>query len=229
MGTENILIIDDDEAIRKLLSKVMVSNGMEPTTVSSGESALALLKTREFNLILLDITLEDMDGFTVLKHLRSWGIHTPVIIISGKTEDYDALYGLNLGADDYITKPFNAVVLGAKAKALIRRASENQESKGILSAGPFALDLKSLRFYKDGEEIFLSGKELTIMGLFLHHPGQVFTKEELYIQVWGHTVVDDNAIMVYINRLRNKIETDPKNPVHLKTIWGIGYIFSSNE
>ena len=118
---DKILIVDDDPAICKLLEKVMHSNEMEPTTVNSGMDALSILKTHTFDLILMDIMLGDMEGFEVIKRLRNQGITTPVIIISGRSEDYDSLYGLSLGADDYITKPFRPLVLGAKVKAMIRR------------------------------------------------------------------------------------------------------------
>jgi len=224
---DKVLIVDDDTSIRKLLSKVITCNELVPVTVSSGEEAIKLVKDSKFQLILLDIMLPGIDGFQVLKQIRYLGIKTPVIIISGKTDDYDALYGLDLGADNYIYKPFNPIVLGAKVKALIRRDKQAQDTqKTVTSLGPFTLDNKSMRFYKREEEIFLSAKELIIMKLFLEHPGQVFSKEALYEQVWGDTVVDENAIMVYINRLRNKIEENAKNPKYIQTIWGKGYTFS---
>ena len=224
---DKVLIIDDDASIRKLMTKVISCNDLTPVTVSNGEEALKLLKETTFQLVLLDIMLPGIDGFQVLKKIRYLGIKTPVIIISGKTEDYDTLYGLDLGADNYIHKPFNPIVLGAKIKALIRR---DKQAHGIedssTTLGPFLLDNKSMRFYKDEEEIFLSAKELIIMKLFLEHPGQVFSKEALYEQAWGDSIVDDNAIMVYINRLRNKIEDNPKVPRYIQTIWGKGYTFS---
>ena len=224
---DKVLIVDDDTSIRKLMSKVITCNDLIPVAVSNGEEAIKLLKNTTFQLILLDIMLPGIDGFQVLKQIRYMGIKTPVIIISGKTEDYETLYGLDLGADNYIYKPFNPVILGAKIKALIRRDKQGQNTHGeTTTLGPFTLDNKSMRFYKGDEEIFLSAKELILMKLFLEHPNQVFSREALYEQIRGDSVVDDNAIMVYINRLRNKIEENPKTPKYIQTIWGKGYTFS---
>lgn len=224
---DKVLIVDDDSSIRKLMSKVITCNDLIPVAVTNGEEAIKLLKTSTFQLVLLDIMLPGMDGFQVLKQIRYLGISTPVIIISGRTEDYDALYGLDLGADNYIYKPFNPVILGAKIKALIRRNKQVLNTQDeVTTLGPFSLDHKSMRFYKEEEEVFLSAKELILMKLFLEHPNQVFSKEALYEQIWGDSIVDDNAVMVYINRLRNKIESSAKAPQYIQTIWGKGYTFS---
>lgn len=225
---DKILIVDDDPAIRKLLEKVMHSNDMETTTADSGEGALKLLAGQTFDLILMDVTLGDMEGFEVIKRLRGQGIKTPVMIVSGRNEDYDSLYGLSIGADDYITKPFRPVVLGAKVKALIRRNRDMVVSNKPeqLECGPFTYDYHTMRFYKDGEELILSTRESSLLLLFLQHPGQVFTKDMIYEKIWGTSVaVDDNAIMVYINRLRGKIEEDRQKPAHIMTVRGLGYRF----
>ncbi|MCI8662431.1 MAG: response regulator transcription factor [Hungatella sp.] len=224
---DKILIVDDDPAIRKLLEKVMHSNDMETVAADSGEKALRLLTEQSFDLILMDVTLGDMEGFEVIKRLRSQGIKTPVIIVSGRNEDYDSLYGLSIGADDYITKPFRPVVLGAKVKALIRRNRDLILNKPKqLTCGPFIYDYAAMRFYKEGEELILSARESSLFLLFLNHPGQVFTKDMIYEKIWGTSVaVDDNAIMVYINRLRGKIEEDRQKPAHIVTVRGLGYRF----
>ncbi len=226
--SDKVLIVDDDEAIRKLLVKVLTTNGLEPFALSSGKDALSELKKNDYKLLLLDVMMPEMDGFQVIQQLRASGNSIPVIVISGRNEDYDALYGLDIGADDYIMKPFNPVILGAKVKALIRRnqQADIQGIAAVLKAGPFTFDTKTMRFYKDGAEIILSSKEMQLIMLFLEHPGQVFSKAALYDHVWGDFVVDENAIMVYINHLRNKIESDPKNPVYITTVWGVGYCFS---
>ena len=151
---------------------------------------------------------------------------TPIIIVSGRKEDYDTLYGLDIGADDYVTKPFNPIVLGAKVKALIRR------SKGSLHgteagtvAGPFQYNTTTLRFYKNDKEVVLSSKENAIIKLFMDNVNRIFPKEMIYSMVWGEAIVDENAVMVYINRLRQKIEDDPASPRYIQTVRGLGYRF----
>ena len=224
---DKVLIVDDDPAICKLLEKVMLSNDLIPTVVTCGKDALSVLKTHTFDIILMDVMLGDMEGFEVIKKLRNQGINTPVMIVSGRNEDYDSLYGLSLGADDYITKPFRPLVLGAKVKSLIRRNKNLVlDSSNILESGPFSYDTSTMRFYKNGEELILSSKESTLLLLFMKHPQQVFTKDMIYEHVWGTAVaVDDNAIMVYINRLRGKIEDDRQSPKHIITVRGLGYRF----
>lgn len=224
---DKVLIVDDDPSISKLLEKVMHSNGMETATAGSGLEALNLLRNHTYDMILMDIMLGDMEGFEVIKHLRGQGIKTPVMIVSGRNEDYDSLYGLSLGADDYITKPFRPLVLGAKVKALIRRNKDMVLSNSeVLECGPFSYNTSTMRFYKGDEEIVLSSKEASLMLLFMKHPGQVFTKDMIYEHVWGNTIaVDDNAIMVYINRLRGKIEVNRQKPEYIVTVRGLGYRF----
>jgi len=223
---DKVLIVDDDAAICKLLEKVMQSNELETATAASGSEALAILGTQSFELILIDIMLGDMEGFDVIKKLRNQGITTPIIIVSGRNEDYDSLYGLSLGADDYITKPFRPVVLGAKVKALIRRSKNMVLNNEMLECGPFSYDASTMRFYKNGEELILSARESALLLLFMKHPQQVFTKDAIYEHCWGNTVVvDDNAIMVYINRLRGKVEDDRQTPQHIVTVRGLGYRF----
>jgi len=223
---DKVLIIDDDSAICKLLEKVMQSNELETTIATSGTQALNILKAQEFELILIDIMLGDMEGFEVIKKLRSQGVTTPIIIVSGRNEDYDSLYGLSLGADDYITKPFRPVVLGAKVKALIRRSKNMILNNEMLECGPFSYDASTMRFYKNGDELMLSARESALLLLFMKHPQQVFTKDMIYEHCWGNTVVvDDNAIMVYINRLRAKVEDDRQIPAHIITVRGLGYRF----
>lgn len=224
--TDRVLIVDDDPSVCKLLEKVMRSNELETTSVSGGREALEVLRNEAFDVILLDINLGDIEGFDVLKSLRDSGNRTPVMIISGRSEDYDSLYGLSLGADDYITKPFRPLVLGAKVKALLRRTHETLDAGSTLRCGRFSYDSASMHFYKDGEELILSAKEAALFLLFLRRPDHVFTKEMIYENVWGTSVaVDDNAIMVYINRLRGKIEDDVKKPAHILTVRGLGYRF----
>ena len=221
-----VLIVDDDEAVQSVLYKVIRSNGIEAKVVSSGEEALVQVKRNVFDLILLDVNMRGMDGFEVIQTMRRQGIKTPIIIVSGRKEDYDTLYGLDIGADDYITKPFNPIVLGAKVKAMIRRNQDNiSGSSSVITAGPFLYDTHTLRLYKNGEEIILSSKENAMMKLFLDNINRIFSKKMLYEMVWGEAIIDENAIMVYINRLRQKIEDEPSKPQYIQTVRGLGYRF----
>lgn len=223
---DHVLIVDDDEAVRTMLYKVIRSNGIEADTTAGGIEALNLIGQKTYDLILLDINMHGMDGFQVIQKIRSQGINTPIIVVSGRVEDYDMLYGLDIGADDYVTKPFNPVVLGAKVKALIRRSKNNPSaSKDLLTAGPFQYNTSTLRFYKNGEEILLSAKENAMIKLFMDNVNRVFSKDMIYELVWGEAIIDENAIMVYINRLRQKIEEDPGKPKYIQTVRGLGYRF----
>lgn len=217
-----VLIVDDDEAVRTMLYKVIRSAGMDAQLACSGEQALQMVKGHAYDLILLDVNLGGMDGFQVTKQLRSDGVRIPIMLVSGRKEDYDTLYGLDLGADDYITKPFNPVILGAKAKALIRR-SRGSKGAETLMAGPFQYHTDTLRFYKNGQEIALSSRENAMMKLFMDNVDRIFSKEMLYTLLWGEIIVDENAVMVYINRLRQKIEDDPGKPRYIQTVRGLGY------
>lgn len=220
------LVVDDDQAIRTMLYKIMNSNDIDVELASSGEEALSMLETNNYALILLDINMHGMDGFEVIKAIRGQGRDIPIMVVSGRKADYDTLYGLDIGADDYITKPFNPVTLGAKAKALIRRSQNNvTESSSVIKAGPFTYDARTLRFYKDDEEIPLSAKESAMIKLFIDNVDRIFSKEMIYSMIWGETLIDESAIMVYVNRLRQKIEDDPSKPEYIQTVRGLGYRF----
>ena len=223
---DKVLIVDDDAAVLELLSKVIRSNGLEAERTESAEKALEMLDAAVYDLILMDVNMRGMDGFTAVESIRSRGITTPIIIVSGRKEDFDTLYGLDIGADDYITKPFNPVTLGAKVKALIRRSRNcTGSAEHIITAGPFSYNTSTLRLYKNGAEISLSAKENAMMKLFIDNVNRIFSKDMLYDMVWGEAIIDENAIMVYINRLRQKIEDDPARPQFIQNVRGVGYRF----
>ena len=221
-----VLIVDDDEAVQSVLYKVIRGNGLDAMIASSGEEALSMVSGGQFDLILLDVNMHGIDGFEVIHTLRERGVRTPIIIVSGRQEDYDTLYGLDIGADDYVTKPFNPVILGAKVKALIRRSrGSGIGADPVISAGPFRYDTQTLRLYKNGVEIPLSSRENAMMKLFIDNINRIFPKDLIYELVWGETIIDENAIMVYINRLRQKIEDEPSKPRYIQTVRGLGYRF----
>lgn len=223
---EKVLIVEDDESVAGMLCKVIRTNGYEAVAVTSGEEALETVRKEEFTLMLLDINLTGMDGFEVIEKIRQSRMTLPIMIVSGRKEEYDTIYGLDIGADDYITKPFNPVTLGAKVKALIRRSrGVLAEENNLIKAGPFSYNTSTLRLYKNDNEIILTGKENAMMKLFLDNVNHIFSKDILYDMVWGESLTDDNAIMVYINRLRQKIEDEPDSPKFIQNVRGLGYRF----
>lgn len=223
---DTILIVDDDLSVSTMLNKAVQSSGLSAEVAHSGEEALSCLKQKRYDLILMDINMPGIDGFQAVEIIRSRGIQTPIIIISGRKEDIDTLYALNIGADDYITKPFNPITLGAKIKALIRRSRNDLPgSNSQISAGPFTYNTSTLRFYKNGQELPLSAKENVMIKLFMDNINRIFSKDMLYEMIWGDSIVDENAVMVYVNRLRQKIEDNPSDPQYIRTVRGLGYRF----
>lgn len=229
MNSLKILIVDDEKGVRELIKRALITENFLLMEAETGSEVQNLLKNTVFDLIILDIILKDMTGLEILKNIQCMGVETPVIFLTGCREEYDEVIGLGLGADDYITKPFSPLLLNAKVKAHLRRY---KKFKGVKSnenkivKGPFVLDLINYKLYKAEREIILSSKELLLMKLFIDNPNTIFSKEELYCKIWNDIVIDNNTIMVYIRRLRKKIEENPNEPLYLQTIWGIGYKFN---
>ncbi len=200
-----VLIVDDEPSVCKVIARVLAGKGLSPVSAHSGAEALALMEREAFDAVVLDIKMDEMDGFAVLATIRGTNLDVPVVILSGNNENYSMLLGLERGADDYMTKPFDPAFLAAKIQALLRRESRKRVPS----------------------QIPLSAKEHALVRLFMENPGRVFTKEELYTLVWcdGHPPekIDENTVMVHINRLRGKIEPDPRDPRHILTVWGVGY------
>lgn len=225
MNNIRILIADDDSEIRKIASRSLKSQGFETFEYGNGTDAYEAIRKQPFDLILLDIDMEGMDGFTILTNMRERQITTPVLIITGNDEEYNEVYGFSIGADDYIIKPFRPSALCARVKAMLRRSAKLNQEKDIVKAGPFLMDKTDFSFYKNGVLLPLTPKERLLMQLFMQNLNHVFTKEQLYQIVWKETYIDDNTIMVSIRNLRQKIEDRPKSPTFLLTVYGLGYKF----
>lgn len=229
MSNISILVIDDELPVLKAIKAVLSHEQMEVTCASSSEEALSLFNTQSFDLILLDIIMPGQDGFSLLKEIRNRQILTPVILLSGRDEDTAQVKGLGLGADDYMTKPFSKTVLVSKIRAIIRRTQLYTASVSSIpttaQCGHFTLQLGSQTVLKDDKEIPLSSKEFALLCYFIEHPDTLLTKAELFTKVWKSDSPDDNTILVYIKRLRDKIEENPSKPEHLLTVWGKGYKF----
>ena len=220
-----ILVVDDERTLVKGIKFNLENEGYEVECAYDGAAAVELAREGKLDLIILDLMMPEVDGLEACMRIREFS-NVPVIMLTAKSEDADKLMGFECGADDYLTKPFNPVTLGAKVNGLIRRSRGGVPGAGgVIAAGPFRYDTSTLRFYKDGAEIVLSSKENAIMKLFLDNVNRIFTKDMIYDMVWGSAIVDENAIMVYINRLRQKIEEDPARPVHIQTVRGLGYRF----
>ncbi|MBE6024619.1 MAG: response regulator transcription factor [Cellulosilyticum sp.] len=229
MAGEKVLIVDDEIEIRELISTYLKRENIQSIECENGKEALLNLKENTFDLVILDIMMEDMDGYEVLKHIRSQYERMPVIFLSARQEEYDKVLGFGLGADDYVTKPFSPGEFTARVKAHLRRekrVNAVREEK-ILTVGELKLDLNTYVVTKGQTEIKLSGKEFKLLQFFMEHPNKVFTKVQIYRQVWEQGVEDDNAVMVYMSHLREKIEDDPKRPQYIQTIRGIGYRLQS--
>lgn len=232
MSRAKVLVADDEDYIRKLISTVLESDNITVVQANNGRTALEMIRQQPFDLILLDIVMDDLDGYDVLGETRLLGIHTPIIFLTGKKEENDQIIGFGLGADGYVTKPFSPAVLCAQVKSGIRRyraVRETQANMLQIARGPFVFNLNDYTLYKNGAQIPLSSKEVLLMKFFLDHPNQVFSKEQLYRNIWRDTVIDDNTIMVYVRHLRMKIEENPDKPQYIQTVWGIGYKFTVSE
>lgn len=221
---DRVLIIDADIHSRTVLGRALRAAMMVTEAAVSGEDGIERIAQAEYDLVLLDIDLPGIDGFHVIQTVRQRGSRVPMVVVSSHSEDYEQLYALDLGADDYVTKPFNPVVLAAKARALIRR-SRGLPMEDIITAGPFTYNTGTLRFYKNGDEIVLSSKENAMMKLFMDNVDRIFSRSRLYDLIWGGSIVDENTVMVYISRLRAKIEDDPAKPKYIQTVRGLGYRF----
>lgn len=223
---QTVLIVDDEEEIRNMLKTYLKREGVNVISCSNGAEALDVVAKQEIHLILLDIMMDGLDGFEVLQRLRGMQKQIPVIFLSARQEEYDKVLGLGLGADDYVTKPFSPGELMARVKVQLRRGQKQPDSdRKILQYREISMDLNSYQVSVNDRQVELAGKELLLLKFFLEHPGQVFTKTQIYHQVWEEGYEDDNTVMVYISHLREKLEENPKEPKWIKTIRGIGYRF----
>lgn len=226
-----ILIAEDEIDIQNLIKLTLSEAGYMVFTANDGLEALALLKDHPIDLAVLDVMMPKLDGFNLLRKIRETN-NIPVIFLTARSEEIDKVMGLGVGADDYIVKPFSTSELVARVAAQLRRNNEystNSQGNTKIEIGSLTLDNDSCVLYKNGCAIELNAKEYKLLQYFMTSPGKVFTKKQLYKAVWDDEYYyDDNTIMVHISHLRNKIESDSKNPQYLRTIRGIGYKFSKS-
>lgn len=230
---KRILIIEDNKEITELERDYLEANDFEVDIAEDGVTGLEKALADEYNLILLDIMLPRMDGFQVCREIRAQK-DVPILMVSAKREDIDKIRGLGLGADDYISKPFSPSELVARVKAhisryerLTSRAGAAPKDEDVLKVGELAIHLKKHRVFSQGKEAFLTNREFELLAFLAKHPGIVFSRERIFDRVWGLDAAGDTAtVMVHINRIREKIEPDPTQPIYIETVWGAGYRFA---
>lgn len=230
MKDTRILIADDDQEIRNLLKIYLERELYMVDTAINGDEALQLFNQNNYNLVILDLMMPKVDGIEVCRKLRD-KTNVPILMLTAKNHEVDKILGLSIGADDYITKPFSIHEVVARVKALMRRflvlgSNINVQEKTTLTFKGLTINLNTYTVHTNKEEISLTGKELELLKFFTSNPGQVFTKTQLFRNVWDDNYIeDDNTVMVHIRKLRKKIENDPSNPKFIQTVWGIGYKF----
>lgn len=222
-----LLLVEDDREISEMLCSFLQTENFEVIAAYDGEEALKLFEAGSFQLVLLDLMIPRLNGMELMRRIRQKST-VPIIILSARDTDSDKTLGLGLGADDYITKPFSVTEVLARIKANIRRdlqyGSSFPAAEELLRAGELVMDLTAHCVSKKGRTIELTAKEFDILKLLLKNPKKVYTKAQLYSQIWEDAYLgDENAVNVQISRLRNKIEDDPRDPRYVVTVWGIGY------
>lgn len=225
-----ILVVDDEKTLVKGIKFNLENEGYQVDVCYDGAEAVEKAAAVRYDLIMLDLMMPRMDGLEACMHIRQKST-VPIIMLTAKGEDTDKLIGFEYGADDYITKPFNILEVKARVRALLRRStiqSAAEEKSQLLSAGGIALDTGRRAAFKDGEEVDLTMKEYDLIELLMRSDGKVYSRENLLDLVWGYDYQGDiRTVDVHIRRLREKLETDPANPEHILTKWGVGYYFSA--
>ncbi len=226
-----VLVVDDEKLIVKGIKFSLEQDGYEVDVAYDGSEALKMAKEKEYDIVLLDVMLPEMDGMEVCQAIREFS-EMPIIMLTAKGTDMDKILGLEYGADDYITKPFNILEVKARIKAIIRRNSKKskaaQKNERIIEISDLKLDLDSRRVFEKDKELNLTAKEFDILELLTQNPDKVYSREKLLSIVWGnklHEAGDVRTVDVHVRRLREKIEPNPSEPKYIHTKWGVGYYF----
>jgi two-component system, OmpR family, alkaline phosphatase synthesis response regulator PhoP len=226
---QRILIVEDEQPIRKLLEYNLKLSGYETISAADGEAAIELVKSEQPDLIVLDIMLPKLDGIEVCKRLRSQGSNIPIIMLTAKGDEFDKVHGLEIGADDYMTKPFSPREVIARIRAVLRRSQAEIESSAVedtLQSGPLKVYLERYEVYLHGEKLDFTPKEFELLAYFIQNKNRVLSRDLLLSAVWNYDFAGDTRIVdVHVSHLREKVEKDTKNPQFIKTVRGIGYKF----
>lgn len=224
-----VLVVDDEKLIVKGIKFSLEQDGMEVDCAYDGEEALSMAQRYEYDVVLLDIMLPKMDGFEVCKAIREFS-NMPIIMLTAKGGDMDKILGLEYGADDYITKPFNILEVKARIRAMFRRSKRvaRETSSGEIGSNGLRMDLDSRRVFIQDREVNLTAKEFDLLELLVNNPNKVYSREQLLSLVWGYEYPGDvRTVDVHVRRLREKIEDNPKDPKYVNTKWGVGYYFKA--
>ena len=230
MSGEKILVVDDEPSIREIVSLYLKRSGYEVTTAADGQAAVVALARQPFDLVVLDLMLPQIDGLEITRRLRTTS-ETPIIMLTARSAEIDRILGLEMGADDYVTKPFSPQELVSRVRAVLRRSQRAQQAtldtaERALVYGDLRIDPQKRLVEARGQEIVLTAREFDLLWLLARHPRQVFNRDQLLDLVWGITeYIDASTITVHVRRLREKIEADPANPRYIQTMWGVGYKF----
>lgn len=224
MSGEIVLIVEDDPTMRRALSDNFQSEGFDVISAADGEAGLDAALNKHPELVILDLMLPKVHGYEICRLVRQQGLDMPIIMLTAKGQESDIVLGLNLGADDYVTKPFSIKELLARSHAFLRR--RHGEAERVCRFGPFELDLRSHRLSRNGEDVELTPKEFSLLSLMTQLPGRAITRDEILRTVWGHNVfVTTRSVDRCVNTLRKKIEQDPQRPRLITTVRQIGYRF----
>jgi len=225
----DILLIEDNEELGKLLCDFLAKDGFSVFHALSGEEGLSFINGNTVKILLLDVMLPGIDGFGVCSAVREKG-NIPIIILSAKSGKEDKIRGLEYGADDYMEKPFDVDVLIAKIRAILRRNYDMTQKGKLLADGNLSLDVEANRVFLDHQDLSMTNKEFILLTIFLQNKGKVLRKEWLFDTVWGmDSFSEPSTLTVHINKLRDKIEENPKNPQRITTVWGIGYKYEAYQ
>jgi two-component system, OmpR family, alkaline phosphatase synthesis response regulator PhoP len=224
---ENILVVEDEQDLRMTLSDRLESEGFAVDCAGDGVEGYEKATNGAFDLIILDVMLPRRNGFDVCRDLRQSGLSTPVLMLTARGQTVDKVLGLKIGADDYVTKPFEMLELMARVEALLRRAPAKPGGRDIYQFGPIRIDLRGTEVTRDGNPISLSAREFQLLKYFVEHPGKTISRDELLRDVWGYsTETFTRTVDVHIASLRQKLEKDPKQPHLILTVQGLGYKFA---
>ena len=230
---KRVLVVDDEKLIVKGIRFSLEQDGMEVDCAYDGDEALEAAKKKEYDVVILDVMLPKLSGFEVCQQIREFS-SMPIIMLTAKGDDMDKILGLEYGADDYITKPFNILEVKARIKAIMRRsnkaATSNSNDPKTITVGEMKIDCENRRVYITGKEVNLTAKEFDLLELLIFNPNKVYSRENLLNIVWGYDYPGDvRTVDVHIRRLREKIERNPSEPKYIHTKWGVGYFFQNQE